>query len=362
MAGLTEAIVRGALGSVQDPELGRDLVSLGMVKDIRVADHSVALTIELTTPACPLRATIEQDVRRALAVAGATTVEITFGANVLGRRPGPDQARIPGVRNVLAVASGKGGVGKSTVATNLALALRRYGATVGILDADVFGPSVPGMLGSPEEPAQTVSGNKIVPAVHYGVKVMSMGMFVEKDGAVIWRGPMVHKLLTQFLEDVDWGELDYLVCDLPPGTGDVQLSLSQLIPLAGAVVVTTPQEVAIWDVVRAMAMFKKTEIPVLGIVENMSGYVCGACGHYDAIFATGGGKKLAEQSAVPFLGEIPMDTRIRMGGDVGRPVVIAAPESDLARLYMDIAARTAARLSVLNHQAPRRSPALVTIR
>jgi ATP-binding protein involved in chromosome partitioning len=266
------------------------------------------------------------------------------------------------VRNIIAIASGKGGVGKSTVATNFALALARYGARVGVLDADVFGPSVPGMLGDATSPAVTASGRKIEPAVHYGMKVMSIGFFVERDGAVIWRGPMVHKLLTQFLEDVEWGELDYLVCDLPPGTGDVQISLSQLIPLAGAVMVTTPQDVAIADVVRGISMFKKTEVPIIGIVENMSGYACSACGHHDPIFAQGGGRKLAETYGVPFLGQIPIDTRIRIGGDVGRPIIVGAPDSEIAKTYMEIAARVAGRLSVANFAAPKRSPSLVTIR
>jgi ATP-binding protein involved in chromosome partitioning len=253
-------------------------------------------------------------------------------------------------------------VGKSTVATNLALALRQHGATVGLLDADVYGPSVPTMLGEPDVPAGQQAGQRITPAVHYGIRVMSIGFFVEREGAVVWRGPMVHKLLQQFLEDVDWGQLDYLVVDLPPGTGDAQLSLTQLIPITGAVMVTTPQEVAIIDVIKAVSMFKKVEVPVLGIIENMSGYVCPACGHHDDIFARGGGRKLAGELGVTFLGELPIDARVRFGGDSGRPVVVGAPESEHAKLFLEIAARVATKIGAQAAVGPKRPAGLVQIR
>jgi ATP-binding protein involved in chromosome partitioning len=248
------------------------------------------------------------------------------------------------------------------VATNLALALRQYGATVGLLDADVYGPSIPTMLGEPDVPAAQKPGNKIVPAIHWGIRVMSVGFFIEKDGAVVWRGPMVHKLLQQFLEDVEWGEIDYLVVDLPPGTGDAQLSLSQLIPITGAVMVTTPQEVALIDVIKAVSMFKKVEIPILGVIENMSYYQCPACGHHDEIFSHGGGRKLAETLGTTFLGEVPIDAKVRYGGDSGRPVVVGAPESAHAKIFMEIAAKVAGRISVMTHSAPKRVAGLVSIR
>jgi ATP-binding protein involved in chromosome partitioning len=234
------------------------------------------------------------------------------------------------------------------VATNLALALRSYGCSVGLLDADIYGPSVPTMLGEPEIPAGNKAGNRITPAVHYGVKVISVGFFVDRDGAVVWRGPMIHKLLQQFIEDVEWGELDYLVIDLPPGTGDAQLSLSQLIPVSGAVIVTTPQEVALIDVVKAISMFKKVEIPILGIIENMSYYKCPACGHHDDIFSHGGGKSLAAEIAAPLLGELPLHAQVRHGGDAGRPVVVGAPESEHAGIFKKIATLVAGEIAKRN--------------
>jgi ATP-binding protein involved in chromosome partitioning len=282
---------------------------------------------------------------------------------VTAHLPAPsDKATLVGPKNVIAVAAGKGGVGKSTVAVNLALALARHGAKVGLLDADVFGPSVPTMLGPPDRPPGTTAEQKIVPAIHHGLKVISVGFFVDKGEAVVWRGPMVHRLLQQFLADVEWGDLDYLICDLPPGTGDVQLSLSQLIPIAGAIMVTTPQEVSIIDVVKGIAMFEKVEIPILGIVENMSYYKCPACGHHDEIFSHGGGQRLAQEIGAPFFGEIPIDTRIRFGGDAGVPVVIAAPDSDNAQRFVDLATRAALRVAAGVLSKPKRSPRLAVIR
>ena len=272
---------------------------------------------------------------------------------------------LPGVRNIIAVAAGKGGVGKSTVTTNLAAALHAQGATVGILDSDVYGPSIPQMMGEPEKLAGTETGNKIIPAVHYGMKVISIGFFVERGGAVIWRGPMVHKLLQQFIEDVDWGELDYLLVDLPPGTGDAQLSLSQLLPITGAVMVTTPQEVSMIDVEKAIGMWKRVEVPVLGLIENMSGFICPSCGHHEEIFLRGGGRKLAEREGVTFLGEVPLLSAVSRAGDAGKPVVLADPDSQVARIFHGIASTVACLLSVRNTPDPgsgKRSAKLTLIR
>src|SRR6478752_5304052 len=325
MATPTGEQLKAALAKVKDPLFGQDLVALGYVKKA----EPDGVEVQLPTPAHPHKLAIEQRVREELAATGAT-VKVTFTAEVSSKlKPGGD--KLIGVKNIIAVAAGKGGVGKSTVSTNLALALRQHGATVGLLDADVYGPSVPTMLGEPDAPAGNQVGKRITPAVHWGIRVMSVGFFVEREGAVVWRGPMIHKLLQQFIEDVDWGELDYLVIDLPPGTGDAQLSLSQLIPITGSVIVTTPQEVALIDVVKAISMFQKVEIPILGVVENMSYYVCPSCGHHDEIFARGGGQLLAKELSAHFLGEVPIDSKVRHGGDSGRPVVVGAPESEHAK-------------------------------
>src|SRR5450432_331213 len=321
-----------------------------MVKTVVVDGAKVAVTIELTTPACPSRDLITKSITDAVAaVAGVNGVEVNLTAKVWGRPNHPSNPRLPGVKNIIAVAAGKGGVGKSTVSTNLAAALSQLGAKVGILDADVYGPSVPQMMGPPEEPAGTEAGNRIVPAIHYYMKVISIGFFVERGGAVIWRGPMVHKLLQQFIEDVEWGELDYLVVDLPPGTGDAQLSLSQLLPITGAVMVTTPQEVSVIDVEKALAMWQRVEVPVLGLIENMSGYVCPSCGHHEEIF----------------LREIPLQPTVSRAGDAGKPVVLADPGSKVAEIFLDIARTIACQLSVKNTPIPgagKRSAKLTLIR
>jgi ATP-binding protein involved in chromosome partitioning len=353
---------------VKDPALQLDLVTAGMVKDVRVdaATGTVSVEIELTTPACPSRDVIAKSVEAAVrAVEGVGAVDVHLSASVRGRPNRPDNPRLPGVRNIIAVAAGKGGVGKSTVTTNLAAALTTQGARVGVMDSDVYGPSIPQMLGVPEQPAATETGKKIVPAIHYGMKVISIGFFVERGGAVIWRGPMVHKLLQQFIEDVDWGELDYLLVDLPPGTGDAQLSLSQLLPITGAVMVTTPQEVSVIDVEKALGMWKRVEVPVLGLIENMSGFICPSCGHHEEIFLSGGGRTLAEREGVPYLGEIPLHGSVSRGGDAGKPVVLAEPTSQIARIFDGIASAVACQLSVRNTPDPasgRRSSKLTLIR
>jgi ATP-binding protein involved in chromosome partitioning len=344
--------IREALAQVQDPAHGRSLVSSEMLGEVIFADGKATVAIRLTTPLCPSREEIRTSAQAAaMRVAGVTSVEIAFAAEV-ARKAGPARERLPKVRNIIAVAAGKGGVGKSTVATNLAVALAQAGTRVGILDADVFGPSIPQMMGQPQTAADIQGEHIIIPAVHHGIKVLSVGFFVDRGAAVIWRGPMIHKLLTQFVEDVDWGELDYLVIDLPPGTGDTQLSLAQLVPVTGAVMVTTPQEVSVIDVEKALAMWKKVEVPVLGIIENMSFFACPKCGHHEEIFAHGGGRRLAEREGLPFLGEIPLLSSVRGGGDNGRPIVLAEPESAVSQAFFAIAGRVACALSVRNLPDP----------
>ena len=348
MSTLSTDALAGALATVIDPLFASDIKTLGYVTQADVAGTRATITLKLPTPAHPHKAALESAVRKAAASAGATDVSIEITSEVTQRVSSTGGGRLATVKNIIAVAAGKGGVGKSTVSTNLALALRSYGASVGLLDADIYGPSVPTMLGEPEIPAGNKAGNRLTPAVHYGVKVMSVGFFTERDGAVVWRGPMIHKLLQQFMEDVEWGDLDYLVIDLPPGTGDAQLSLSQLIPVTGAVIVTTPQEVALIDVVKAVSMFKKVEIPILGIVENMSYYECPACGHHDEIFSRGGGKSLAAELGVPLLAELPLHATVRHGGDAGRPVVIGAPDGAHAGMFRKLAADVAGEIAKRN--------------
>ncbi len=337
-----------ALSHVQEPELHRDLVSLNMIRDLKVNGGSVQFTVMLTTPACPLRSRIERECREAvLAVPGVKEVAIKFDANVVRDARIGGQMNLP-FRNTMAVASGKGGVGKTTCAVNLAIALHRLGATVGLLDADIYGPNVPMMMGVEGHP--NVRGQRIVPMEAYGLKMMSMGFLLKPDQPVVWRGPMLHSALQQFISDVDWGDLDYLVIDLPPGTGDVQLSLAQLLPLTGAVIVTTPQDVALADVRKGMAAFDQLNVPLLGVIENMSYFVCPHCGERTDIFSHGGGKRAAEELGLPFLGEVAIDPAIRAGGDDGQPIVAVAHHSPQAKAFIDIAGALAAKISVLNMQ------------
>jgi ATP-binding protein involved in chromosome partitioning len=361
---LTEARAKELLSTVIDPALEHDIVSYRILRGVEVSGDDVLVKVDLPTHAYPLTARKELAARIETALRNGGARNVTVVPEVVTAFiPAPsEKATLKGPKNVIAVAAGKGGVGKSTVAVNLALALARHGASVGLLDADVFGPSIPTMLGPPTKPASASADQKIVPAIHHGLRVISVGFFVDKDEAVVWRGPMVHRLLQQFLGDVEWGELDYLICDLPPGTGDVQLSLSQLIPIAGAVMVTTPQEVSIIDVVKGIAMFEKVEIPILGIVENMSFYTCPACGHHDEIFSHGGGKRLAHEIGAPFFGEIPIDTRIRFGGDTGVPVILAAPDSENARRFMELAEKAALQVAGKVLSRPKRSPRLSVIK
>jgi ATP-binding protein involved in chromosome partitioning len=342
---VSEQAVMDALGKVMDPELHISLVKAGMVKGVNISGGDVKLKIELTTPACPLKAKIQEDTEAAVkGVAGVKTVSIDWGARVRSAAQPATEGLLPGVKNVILVGAGKGGVGKSTVAVNLAVALAQCGARVGLLDGDFYGPSVPLMTGITDRPTSP-NGTTIIPMEAHGLKVMSIGFLVEPEQALIWRGPMLHGALTQLMRDVDWGELDYLVMDLPPGTGDVVLSISQQLRASGAVLVTTPQDVALADVVRAKQMFDKVRIPVLGIVENMSQFICPNCQHETPIFNHGGGHKAAEMFGVPFLGEIPLEIQVRIGGDEGKPVVLGRPESKEAQAFVRMAKNIAGRVS-----------------
>ena len=346
---VNEQAVLAALSRVNDPELNQDLVKLGMVKDLRVDGANVSMKIELTTPACPMKDKIQKDVDAALkAVPGIGNIKVDWGAKVRAAPPGTSkEALLPGVKNVILVGAGKGGVGKSTVALNLACALAKHGAKVGLLDADFYGPSIPVMTGINKKPTSK-DGKTLDPLQAHGITVMSIGFLIEPDQALVWRGPMLHGALTQLVRDVNWGELDYLIMDLPPGTGDVALSLSQSVRAAGAVLVTTPQDVALADVVRAKQMFDKVRIPVLGIIENMAVFICPHCNKGTHIFDTGGGRKAAEAFEIPFLGELPLDLKVRQGGDAGLPIVAGEPDSPEAKRFMEIAANVAGRVSKEN--------------
>ena len=345
MTTLTEGAIFDALRTVQEPELGRDIVSLNMVKGIAIDGQKVAFTIELTTPACPLKDEIEGNARNVLAAIGAETIEITWGAMVRRAAPQQPQQLLPGVKNVIAVASGKGGVGKSTVSVNLAVALAQAGASVGLLDADITGPNIPMMLGLEGQPKAS-ENNKIVPLERHGVKAISIQFFAPEGQPIVWRGPLVGGAIQQFLRDVEWGELDYLVIDLPPGTSDAQLTLAQAVPLGGAVLVTTPQEVSLSDVTKALAMFKRLSVPILGVVENMTAFICPHCGEATEIFGRGGGERFAAQHGIDFLGGVPLDITVRQGGDVGVPAVAQREPGPAARALTAVAGAVAARMSV----------------
>ncbi|UCF59828.1 MAG: Mrp/NBP35 family ATP-binding protein [Anaerolineaceae bacterium] len=335
--------IESALRKVNDPELGKDLVSLGMIKDLAVEDGKVTFTIELTTPACPLRSQIEADARQAVeSLPGVSEVEIHLTSDVPIDDQIQDRLQRP-IRNSIAIASGKGGVGKSTVAVNVAVVLANLGSRVGLLDADIYGPNIPTMMGVDTIPAP--EDNKLLPAEAYGVKLMSIGFLVQPGQPLIWRGPMLHSAIQQFINDVKCGELDYLIIDLPPGTGDAQLSLAQSIPLSGGVIVTLPQKVSIEDARRGLEMFRVMDIPILGIVENMS-YLELADGSRMDVFGQGGGEQLAQVTMVPFIGAIPLDPTVREGGDVGVPVVVSRPDSPVAKALIAVAEDLTAKVSV----------------
>jgi ATP-binding protein involved in chromosome partitioning len=344
---VTQEQVLGALRTVQDPDLHKDIVTLGFVKNVRIEGGAVDFIIELTTPACPVRDEMKAEAEeKVAALPGVTAARAEMTANVRARG-GFSRQELPGIRNIVAVGAGKGGVGKSTTAVNLAVALRRKGARVGLMDTDVYGPNIPQMLGVSAQPEVT-EDRKMVPPEAHGVKIISMGMLVPPDQPVIWRGPMLHGAVQQFMRDVAWGELDYLVVDLPPGTGDVSLSMAQSVPVAGAVVVTTPQGVSVSDVRKAVAMFRQLNIPVLGAIENMSWFECPHCGGKTEIFGRGGGEKMASELMIPFLGAVPIDTRVRSGGDEGQPIVVAAPDAPAARAFVEVAGKVAAQVSIQN--------------
>ena len=340
---LTKEAVLEALGRVQEPELHQDLVTLNMIRDLEISEGKVSFKVMLTTPACPLRGRIESEARTAvLAVPGVQSVDVRLDSDV------PNDGRMRGlvttpIRNAVAVGSGKGGVGKSTVAVNIAIALAQAGARVGLMDADIYGPNVPTMMGIQQLPPP--KENRLVPAMAYGVKVISMGLLVKPGQPLIWRGPMLNSAIRQFLSDVDWGELDYLIVDLPPGTGDASLSLAQALPLSGAIIVTLPQLVSLEDASRGIQMFRTLEVPILGIIENMS-YLDLPDGTRMDLFGAGGGAQLAQSRQANFLGQIPIDRRVRIGGDSGKPIILAEPESAAARALRLVAERVAAEISI----------------
>ncbi|MBI4535412.1 MAG: iron-sulfur cluster carrier protein ApbC [Ignavibacteriae bacterium] len=345
---ITESNILEALKVVKDPDLHRDIVTLNFVKNVNINDRDVSFTIELTTPACPVRDELKAASIRAIkdSIEGVGNVEVEMTSNVTRHENKQKESILPGVRNTIAVASGKGGVGKSTVAVNLAVALANDGARVGLVDADVYGPSIPLMMGITGRPQ--VKNQRLQPIEKWDIKVMSIGFLVDPMQAVIWRGPMASGAVKQFMSDVDWGELDYLVFDLPPGTGDIQLTLVQTIPLTGAVIVTTPQDISLADARKGFKMFEKVNVPVFGIVENMSYYICSHCGHREEIFDNGGGRKAAEELGVPFLGEIPIYTNIRLSGDTGIPLVKNHQYQTQAEFISQISRNLAAQISIRN--------------
>jgi len=346
MKALTNENVLEALKAVKDPDLHRDIVSLGFVKNLTITENDVKFELQLTTPSCPVRDQFIKQCEQAIrsAIEGVGKIEITMTSNVRAQTHNQNEAILPEVKNTIAIASGKGGVGKSTVAVNLAVALAMDGSKVGLLDADVYGPSTPLMFGINEKPK--IIDNKLHPIEKYGVKIMSIGFLVNPMEAVIWRGPLASGAVKQFMTDVNWGELDYLIFDLPPGTGDIQLTLAQTIPLTGAAIVTTPQDVALADARKSIVMFNKVNVPILGVIENMSYFICSHCGQRDDIFDNGGGKRTAEELNVPFLGEIPIHTSIRVAGDDGDPIVHAYPGSPQAQSIHAIARQLAAQISI----------------
>lgn len=353
---VSKEAVLAALRQIMDPDLHRDIVSLGMIKNLEITSDGdgarVSFTFELTTPACPVRDQFKSQAEQVVAaVPGVSRVDVTMSANVRQHAPtgGAGQIELPNVKNVVAIGSGKGGVGKSTVAANLAVALAASGARVGLLDADVYGPSVPSLMGV-HEPVAALD-QRLIPNEAHGVKLMSLGFMIEDNRPVIWRGPMVGQAVKQMLQDVNWGELDYLLVDLPPGTGDASLTLIQSLPLAGIVIVTTPQDVALGIATKALAMFRTLHVPVLGIVENMSVFQCPECGHRSHVFSHGGGAAASKQLKVPFLGEIPLDLAIRESGDEGLPLPAGQPHSPQAAAFGGIARKLAAQVSIRNSRA-----------
>jgi ATP-binding protein involved in chromosome partitioning len=356
---VSEAAVLDALKAVRDPDLNRDIVSLKFIKNLKIDGGRVAFAIELTTPACPVKDQMREQARALVtAIPGVTQVDIEMTAQVRSVVADTNKAPVPGIKNIIAVGAGKGGVGKTTVAVNLAIALSQYGGRVGLIDGDIYGPNVPIMLGISTQ--LTTDGDKIVPAEQYGIQLVSMAFLTSDDSPVIWRGPMLHGVIQQFFRDVRWTGIDYLIVDMPPGTGDIALSLSQTVPVSGAVVVTTPQTVSVADTRRAVRMYQKLNVPTLGLVENMSHFVCPTCSHESDIFGKGGGERLAEEMSLPFLGRIPIYEPIRIGGDTGVPIAVGDPQSAAAKAIRSAAERLAAQLSIASYS--RKSIPLVPVR
>jgi ATP-binding protein involved in chromosome partitioning len=348
MSSLSEAAVLDALRAVKDPDLHKDIVALNFVKSVKIDGTHVALVIELTTPACPVKDLMRDQARACVLAIGATVVDIEMTAQVRNAgRAENNTAPVAGVKNIIAVGAGKGGVGKTTAAVNLAMALAKFGSKVAIIDGDLYGPNIPMMLGLSAE-LHTDDG-KIVPAERYGIQVVSMAFLTPDDAPVIWRGPMLHGAIQQFFREVKWTNIDYLIIDMPPGTGDVALSLSQSVPVAGAVVISTPQNVALADTKRAVAMYRKLNIPVIGILENMSHFICPDCGRESDLFGKGGAEALALQMNVPFMGAVPLYEPVRRGGDNGVPIVMAEPESPAAKAFMAAAERVAQQVSIASY-------------
>lgn len=350
-AGSFEEKILDELRKVRDPDLGKDIVSLDFIRNLKIEDGAVTFDLNLTTPACPVKDQMHDEALALVeSLSGVTSVKIKMTAEVK-QAPSMDKGALSSVRNIIAVGSGKGGVGKSTLSVNLAAALAQAGAQVGLLDGDIYGPTAPIMFGVEGAPENV--GNKIIPKESAGLKFMSMGLMVKSpDQPLIWRGPMAHKAFQQCLFDVNWGDLDYLIVDMPPGTGDVHLTLAQSVPLTGAVIVSTPQDVGLKISMKTLRMFEQTKVPILGIVENMSYYICPHCDSKDHIFGEGGARRAAEDLKVPFLGEVPLDLPIRTQGDAGSPIVCAQPEAPSSIILREIAERLAAQVSIRNYNAP----------
>lgn len=350
-AQVSEHAVLAALKTIQDPDLHKDIVTLGFIKNLQIDGGRVSFTIELTTPACPVKDKMRDQANAAVSrVAGVEQVEVQMSAQVRSGGMNVGRSALPGVKNIIAVGAGKGGVGKTTVAVNLAVALAQCGSSVGMIDGDIYGPNVPIMLGIKTQ--LTTDGEKIVPAEKYGISVVSIGFLTQDDAPVIWRGPMLHGVIQQFFREVRWPELDYLIVDMPPGTGDVALSLTQVVPVTGAVLVTTPQVVSLADTRRAVRMYQKLNVPTLGLVENMSYFVCPTCKTESDIFGKGGGEGLAKDMKIPFLGHVPISEPIRHGGDNGVPIVLSEPESPSSRAFFSVAEQMAAQISIASYKKP----------
>jgi ATP-binding protein involved in chromosome partitioning len=359
MAEVTQAQIEEKLATYIDPYLERDLVSTKCVKDISVAGDSASVTVVLGFPASGYHAELAAKLKELVeSIDGITTATVNVSTKVSSHSAQKGVKHIEGIRNIIAIASGKGGVGKSTTAVNMALALSAEGARVGILDADIYGPSQPRMLGVSGKP-ESIDGKSLEPMNSYHLQAMSIGFLIDEETPMIWRGPMVTQALQQLLNDTNWKDLDYLIVDLPPGTGDIQLTLAQQVPVSGAVIVTTPQDIALLDARKGLKMFEKVEVPVLGIIENMSIHICSECGHEEYIFGQGGGERMAVQNNADFLGALPLDMRIREETDAGKPTMVADPDCRISQIYREIARRTAAKLSLKTKDYAARFPQIV---